>query len=105
VKDVEFLDKIYIDEISPRGNPNIRYFLANVVDDLSISDLSCVPDDPDELEEARWISVESAFKLEKFRSQRKDVLHFALEAFDDPEKFIENYPLVEDWKGDILTKK
>ena len=71
---VELVDDFVIDETSNKGNICIRYFVGKLI--KSPAKLSY---DEDELNTVEWIKVTDAFKLEKFKNRRKDILKQAYE--------------------------
>lgn len=62
--------RVYVDELSDRNNPNIRYFVGTLLVDANNIKMSC---DPDELEIVEWIDKNTLFNLEKLKPQRKTV--------------------------------
>ena len=70
--------QVFIDGLSVRGNPNVRYYLAILnsnVDEKTV-DLRC--DDPEELDVVEWVNNDDVFNLEKLLKERKDVFQEAL---------------------------
>jgi len=67
-EDVELVDNFTIDENSDRGNVATRYFVGKLKNKRDISF------DKDELKNAEWITLDNAYKLEKFKDRRKDIL-------------------------------
>lgn len=71
---VEIIDGFVIDETSNKGNIAIRYFVGKLVKkSMNFSY------DTEELNGVEWITVINAFKLEKFKNRRKDILKQAYE--------------------------
>ena len=80
IDDITILDNVFIDGLSVRGNPNVRYFLATFnhnIDEMTFSF------DPDELEHVAWYPKNEVFALDKFLPDRKMVFKKALEIFED----------------------
>lgn len=68
-ENIEIIDSFTIDETSNKGNVAIRYFVATLIkkqDKLTF--------DPSELEKSEWITMDNAYKLEKFKNRRKEIL-------------------------------
>lgn len=67
---LEFIDDFYIDEMSDRGNPNIRYYVAKYIAEEKVIDFVF---DPDELIKVGWFLFDDVFQLEKLKWQRKNI--------------------------------
>lgn len=65
----------YIDELSNKGNPNVRYFVGV----LKEQDHKFTFDE-EELESVEWITIDELLKLEKLKQSRKDVFTQTLKA-------------------------
>ena len=74
---MEDIDASYwIDEMSKKGNPNIRYFIGRLKDEYIEHKFTF---DPDELAVVTWYQFDKAFESEWLRDSRKTVLKTALE--------------------------
>lgn len=67
--DIDIVDGISFDEMSLRGHPATRYFVASVKDDSSKFSF-----DEDELSEVKWINCSDLFESDRFRESRKTIL-------------------------------
>lgn len=72
---------IYIDGLSVRGNPNVRYYLAILNPYVDEETLNLYCEDPEELDNAEWIGVDDVLKLERFLNERKIVFQQAINIF------------------------
>lgn len=71
---VEIIGDFTIDEASNKGNVAIRYFVGKLVKSPMKFNY-----DMEELNTVEWITVTDAFRLEKFKNRRKDILKQAYE--------------------------
>jgi len=69
---VKILDNIYIDEVSQKGNPSVRYFIGQLITPIEIFTF-----DKEELQNVRWVNINDAYKIEKFNQRRKEILRKA----------------------------
>lgn len=75
-------DTYYIDEVSCKGFPSVRYYVGRLIKDLPKSQF-----DPTELRKVEWIEVENAMMLERFEDRRKEILKIAyakINSFSSP---------------------
>jgi 8-oxo-dGTP pyrophosphatase MutT (NUDIX family) len=66
---VNLIDDYFIDELSNRGNPSVRYFVGTIntkIDQFVF--------DTEELENVGWYRVEKALDIVKFKNARKQIL-------------------------------
>ena len=68
-ENVEIIDDYQIDENSNKGNIAIRYYVGKL-----IKHPNKLTYDPDELQNVEWIQIDKAYKIEKFKNRRKEIL-------------------------------
>ena len=68
-KNVVLIGSHYIDELSGKGNPCVRYFVARLIQHPT--KLTC---DPDELVNVSWYTIPNALGLDKLKDSRKIIL-------------------------------
>ena len=73
-ENVEIIDDFVIDENSNKGNIAIRYFVGKL-----IKNPIKLTYDADELQNVEWIQIDEAYKIEKFKNRRKEILKQAYE--------------------------
>ena len=76
--DITILEDFYIDELSNKRNPNVRYFVGYI--DGSNHNFSF---DDEELESVKWVTSDELLKLEKLKESRKEVFRKALEIYQN----------------------
>jgi 8-oxo-dGTP pyrophosphatase MutT (NUDIX family) len=64
----------YFDEKSYKGNPSVRYFIANAKKSDDVMTFSL-----DELEDSKWYDIEKVFLLKKIKNSRKEILKQVLQ--------------------------
>ena len=69
---VKLIDDFALDENSDRGNIATKYYVG-----LLIKNLEKLQFDPDELVKVEWIDIQDAYKLDKFKNRRKELLEVA----------------------------
>lgn len=70
---ITLIEDVWIDELSNKGNPNVRYFIGTLDDPNHKFTF-----DQDELESVDWHTKEELYNLEKLKKARKDVFTKAL---------------------------
>jgi 8-oxo-dGTP pyrophosphatase MutT (NUDIX family) len=60
----------YVDEMSNKGHPNVRYFVCRIKDDR----FKFIIEDEEELASVEWYDVNRVDSLPNLKNQRKDVL-------------------------------
>jgi 8-oxo-dGTP pyrophosphatase MutT (NUDIX family) len=100
--ELNFIDGIYIDEISKKGNTNIRYYVATIRNNINQFSF-----DSDELDNVSWYTKEEVLNMDKLKDSRKTVYLKALEVNKDPEQYriINGIDPNYDYKGLYLTNK
>jgi len=73
-ENVEIIDDFIIDENSNKGNIAIRYYVGKL-----IKNPIKLTYDADELQNVEWIQIDKAYKIEKFKNRRKEILKQAYE--------------------------
>jgi 8-oxo-dGTP pyrophosphatase MutT (NUDIX family) len=66
---VDVVDELFIDEVSNKGNINVRYFVALCKDENHKFVF-----DEDELEEVKWYKCKKLIKIKNLKNSRKTVL-------------------------------
>lgn len=76
---ITLIEGLHVDEISVRGNPNTRYFVAFLNEKAKEKPLVC---DPDELKSVMWYSIPTIRIMlpERFKLPRQVVLNTVIEA-------------------------
>jgi 8-oxo-dGTP pyrophosphatase MutT (NUDIX family) len=74
---ITLVEDVWIDELSNKGNPNVRYFVGIINDPNHKFTF-----DSDELESVDWHTKEQLYKLEKLKKARKDVFTKAMDKID-----------------------
>ena len=74
-KDKEKDDFTFIDELSRKGNPCVRYFIGILKEDYNDHKLTF---DENELSKVEWFDVEKVKDLDMLRDNRKDIFEQAL---------------------------
>jgi len=70
---IDIVDDVFFDEMSLRGHPATRYFVALVKDDNSEFFF-----DDQELSDVKWVLCNDLFESDRFRESRKIILKEAL---------------------------
>ena len=71
---VNLIDDYFIDELSNRGNPSVRYFVG-----ITNEKINKFIFDTEELENVGWYTIEKALEIAKFKNIRKQILKQAYE--------------------------
>ena len=66
---VKLIDENYIDELSNKGHPSVRYFVG-----ILIKPQPVITFDKYELANVAWYSIDYALKIKKFKTIRKEIL-------------------------------
>lgn len=69
-------DDIYIDELSSKGNPSVRYFVGKLLDEHKTFTF-----DKTELANVAWCNVLDALNFEKLKPERKAILGYAYKIY------------------------
>ena len=78
-------DNFYLDERTAKGNLSVRYFVG-----MLTTKINKFTFDPKELENVSWFTIDEALHIEKFKSERKEILKLAFDKFNE----IQNKPNV-----------
>jgi 8-oxo-dGTP pyrophosphatase MutT (NUDIX family) len=74
---IELIDDFSLDEFSRKGNLSVRYFVGKL-----LKKPEKLTFDAEELQNAEWIKISDAYKLEKFDDKRKLILKQAHEKIE-----------------------